>query len=446
MKTTSSSAYPTEAVGLAIVLLGSLLACSKPRPYTGDDAGVDSATGQGGSGANGGVSGNGGASHAGFGGASGMAGEGALGGHASGAAGATARSSTGGGVGGGAGVSGNAGVGGAASSGGVVGTGGVVSSGGVVGTGGAGGAGNGGAGRGGAGGDACGSGCSCRSLPRVCGPLANEDCCTLRPVPATMFLRYDNALYPATISGYSMDRFEVTVGRFRAFVEAGKGVQTSPPATGSGANPKNTLDQGWQSLWTTQLLPTTAALRTDLMARHSDSSTWTEAPGANENLPMAQVSWAEAQAFCIWNGGRLPTEAEWELAAVGGMEQREFPFPHAADCTLKDPGNPSNCCNYMNSGCGQLLPVGSKPTGDGRWGHADLGGNVAEWAIDARSAGNAPAPPVPCYDCSNLDPSQDAHLTMGLAPGTFWTNATVTSFLNGYDGRANSIGIRCVRD
>lgn len=431
-----------------------LISCSTPRPYDPSRYGSGGVGGQGGTPAHGSAGGS-----PSVGGQGGQVGTGVAGPNGGGNGGDT--DVGGGGSPASAGVGGRAGGEGGAmemSLGGRVGTG-IGGVGGSGGTGlGAGQSGSGAAGVSGAGGKASGSGgestgcgssfCSCQSLATTCGPNRNEDCCSRRAVPQTVFSRYDNNLYPATISGYSMDRFEVTVGRFRQFVSAGRGVQTAPPSIGSGKNPKNTLDQGWQNVWTALLLPTTSALRADLVARHSAASTWTDAAGANEDLPMTQVSWAEAQAFCIWDEGRLPTEAEWELASVGGAEQREFPFPHAADCTLQDPGNPSNCCNYMNTGCGpSMLSVGSKsPAGDGRWGHADLGGNAAEWAFDVRSANSSPTPPVPCYDCSNWDPNQDAHLAMNWAPGTFWTNATVASFLKGYDGRTNSIGIRCVHD
>jgi formylglycine-generating enzyme len=113
--------------------------------------------------------------------------------------------------------------------------------------------------------------------------------------------------------------------------------------------------------------------------------TWTDMPGPNENKAIGCVNWHEAFAFCIWDGGRLPTESEWEYAAAGGADNRLYPWGSAApDCTL---------ANFDVSGTGTVycapgrrdaavMTVGSHPAGNGRWGHADLAGNVSEWTLD----------------------------------------------------------------
>src|SRR3954471_5131021 len=74
---------------------------------------------------------------------------------------------------------------------------------------------------GGSAGDAPSSGAlspSCRSLPATCGPSQNENCCAVRDVPAGSFTRRANgATFPATVSRFVLDRYEITVGRFRRF-------------------------------------------------------------------------------------------------------------------------------------------------------------------------------------------------------------------------------------
>ncbi|MGH7434042.1 MAG: hypothetical protein ACRENE_00035, partial [Polyangiaceae bacterium] len=74
---------------------------------------------------------------------------------------------------------------------------------------------------------------SCGGLPNTCGPLHDESCCANSLVPGGTFNRDNNASYPATVDSFVLDRFEVTVGRFRKFYAQYPGNQ---PAGGSGIN------------------------------------------------------------------------------------------------------------------------------------------------------------------------------------------------------------------
>ena len=123
----------------------------------------------------------------------------------------------------------------------------------------------------------------------------------------------------------------MTVGRFRAFVNAGKGTQANPPSPGDGAHPL--LGQsGWSSSFNGSLPTDTTALRAALKCSGS-YDTWTDTPGGNETLAMNCLTWFDAFAFCAWDGGRLPTEAEWNYAAAGGSEQRVYPWGATIDST-----------------------------------------------------------------------------------------------------------------
>jgi len=254
----------------------------------------------------------------------------------------------------------------------------------------------------GARGDAGSPGPSCNGLAPTCGPHSDENCCTSYVVPGGTFYRgYDGVTfkdksYPATVSDFRLDRFEVTLGRFRQFVAA---FSQSMIPDGSGKNPNDPNDPGWDG-WTTMpgraygLPPDAASLITEL------GSPWTDTPGPNEDFPIVEVTWYEAYAFCIWDGGRLPTEAEWNYAAAGGCEQRLYPWSNPPVSGAFDH-------SYAVYSDGPKAPFSSResvgmksPKGDGKWGQADLAGNAAEWVLDL-----AGAYPLPCIDCTNLVPA-----------------------------------------
>lgn len=95
-------------------------------------------------------------------------------------------------------------------------------------------------------------------------------------------------------------------------------------------------------------------------------------------LPISGVSWAEARRYCAWRGKRLPTEAEWELAATS-RGQRPFPWTSAGGGTCR------RAVAFMDSAhCApDTLPAGETPDGVSPEGLEDLSGNVAEWVEDS---------------------------------------------------------------
>jgi formylglycine-generating enzyme required for sulfatase activity len=203
---------------------------------------------------------------------------------------------------------------------------------------------------------------------------------------------YTSKAYPATVSNFLLDRYEITVGRFRKFVAA---YSQSMIAAGAGKNPNNPSDPGWDTAWNANLPPLISDLTgTSHVQCSATGQTWTPSAGANENKPMNCLDWYEAYAFCIWDGGRLPTEAEWNYAAAGGTEQRVYPWGAAdPNCTYANFQSDTGYC----VGTGSTNNVGSEsPKGDGRYGQADLGGNVIEWVLDW---GRDPYP-TPCTNCA----------------------------------------------
>jgi sulfatase modifying factor 1 len=300
---------------------------------------------------------------------------------------------------------------------------------------------------------------SCQALASVCGPTGNSPCCDSPIVEGGSFLRsfdvagdgfYTNVNNPATVSSFRLDNYDITVGRFRAFVTAGMGTQQHPPSAGDGAH-LLIANSGWNSSWNAALLPDTATLVSTLAAC-APTGTWTDQPGATETAPMNCISWYEAMAFCIWDAGYLPTDAEWNYAASGGDQQRAYPWSNPPGSIAADSSNASfwidatkQCYGDMIDGCAltDLTRVGSKPLGDGRWGQADLSGNVFQWLLDTGFLGTNFV--NPCTDCADLTTAQSRY----ARGGSYRDDAGLmrTGSRSSFDAtvRADVFGGRCAR-
>ncbi len=94
-------------------------------------------------------------------------------------------------------------------------------------------------------------------------------------------------------------------------------------------------------------------------------------------FPVVFVNWEQANTFCRWDGGRLPTEAEWEFVARGpAPSKRIFPWgDEAPDCTKANMGGDGSCV-------GDTDLVGRRSWGASPWGAMDMAGNVWEWTMD----------------------------------------------------------------
>lgn len=301
----------------------------------------------------------------------------------------------------------------------------------------------------------------------TCGENGDESCCESLLVPGGTYSRsYTNngngasgLNDPATISDFRLDKYELTVGRFRQFVnylvEGG-----APPAEGSGKHTHlndgkgvadgrggDRFEPGWNAAWN-EYLPTTRDGWDDNMICNS-FGTWTSEAGENETLPLTCMNWYESHAFCIWDGGFLPTEAEWKYASAGGDEQRRYPWGSA------EPGRDSEYCIYdclypnktpgQCPGLDSLPDVGYTKLGVGRWGHFDLSGSVWEWVLDIY-AGYA----NPCVDCANFTGGSDRCM-----PGGGFHSGLMPYMLSGNRQSINweplnyrgdyGVGVRCAR-
>jgi formylglycine-generating enzyme len=195
-------------------------------------------------------------------------------------------------------------------------------------------------------------------------------------------------------------------------------------------------EAGWDSAWSSNLATTSAGWTTNLSCDPT-YQTWTDAAAANEERPIVCDTWFEAAAFCIWDGGFLPSETEWSYAAAGGNEQRSYPWAKAyPDSTIG-----ADCTNANYSGCSGTTQKVGTALGDGKWGQADLGGNAWEWNADWYRA----IYPLPCTDCASLVPASYRVIRGGsFLDGTLYLLASARYSIPPA-GRNKVVGFRCAR-
>jgi len=164
--------------------------------------------------------------------------------------------------------------------------------------------------------------------------------------------------------------------------------------------------------------------------------------------PVVHVSWGDALAFCRWEGSRLPTEAEWEYAARGGLDQKRFPWGDELT-----PGGEHRCNiwqgrfpfrNTAEDGYKGTAPVDAFPPNG--FGLFNTSGNVWEWCADWWGTDHGTGP--------HTDPKGPEQATARVMRGGSYL--CHDSYCNRYrvaartsntpDSSVGNLGFRCVRD
>ena len=228
--------------------------------------------------------------------------------------------------------------------------------------------------------------------------------------------------HEVTVDGFSIDRYAVTNARFAAFVEATGHVtvaeQAPDPELYPGAPPENLVPGGM--VFTMPPGPVDLGNYANWW-RWVPGADWRHPTGPDSSVddladhPVVQVAWDDVAAYAEWAGRDLPTEAEWEFAARGGLDGAEFVWGD------DDPQETEPLANtwqggfpYENTevdGWTRTAPVGSYPANG--FGLFDMAGNVWEWTSDWYRRGHetaasccAPASPRGGTMRESLDPSQ----------------------------------------
>ncbi len=248
-----------------------------------------------------------------------------------------------------------------------------------------------------------------------------------------------------TVQPFYIDYCAVSNAQFAAFVKAA-GYRTEAERDGWSFGFAGLLPDDF---------PDTRGVAAAPWWRQVEGANWRHPIGPQSSLdglmdhPATHVSWSDSQEFCAWAGKRLPTEAEWEYAARGGLGQRREPWGDeltaegAHLCNIWQGTFPSD--NKVDDGYFGTAPVAAFPPN--AFGLYNVSGNVWEWCSDWFS-------PTFHVDGPSVDPAgPPGGQAKVIRGGSYLCHR---SYCNRYrvaarssntpDSFTGNIGFRCVRD
>lgn len=251
-----------------------------------------------------------------------------------------------------------------------------------------------------------------------------------------------------SLSPFRIDPYTVSNARFSEFVNS-TGYLTDAERF------------GWSFVFYQFLpddFPTTQAVAQASWWRQVPGASWRTPEGPNSNLeerknhPVVHVSWNDAVAYCNWSNSRLPTEAEWERAARGELEQARYPWGNNLilgtehQCNIWQGIFPTE--NTAEDGYSGTAPVDTFPPNT--LGLHNVAGNVWEWCADWFSASFHSEDDLAQRDDPLGPPSGNVRVIRG---GSYLCHA---SYCNRYrvaarssstpDSSTGNMGFRCVAD